>query len=242
MDDRSGELPIAVEPFVSQTTEGYQTYLCHSSKLISVPPSHPLIDPASYFEHKRDPLTAGLLVFAAHIVAVMAFVYWVVTAVFDAIENPPSGLERALSDMVPTLLFFVILSALIAYAVVAAIMHYGSGGSGTSGTFGDAAAVAGWAYAPNLLATPLQYLTARRYLDSLSLTASDPEALQAQIEAAQTAPGAIGLAIQVGIVLWSVYILAQGVSATHDVDVETAAVPAVVIGIGALLLAANSML
>lgn len=203
-------------------------------------PRTPLLRPLEYFETRPDPLGSGLVVFGIYVLGMAVFIYAVLRLFMAQIENLPTEGQRAFSRVLPEVLgtfvgLFVVLSV-IALAVVAAIMHYGSGGPETAGTYGDAIAVAGWAYAPNLLALPVQYLLAWYDARSLTLDGSDPQVLSAQVEALQQPTGPGEILVTLLVVVWSVYILARGTAGTHEIDDARTILPALLVGIGSFLM------
>lgn len=203
-------------------------------------PSTPLLRPLAYFEARSDPLGPSLAVFGGYVLGMVVFIWAILRLFIAQIENlPPEG-QQAFSRVFPQVLgsfvgIFVVVS-LIGLAVVAAIMHYGSGGSETAGSYGDAIAVAGWAYAPNLLALPVQYLLAWFHVRSLTLDGSDPRMLAAQVEAIQQPTGGAEILVTLVVVIWSVYILARGTAGTHEVDDARTILPALLVGAGSFVM------
>lgn len=203
-------------------------------------PVSPLFRPYEYFDTRPEPLASGLVVFGLYVLGTAAFVYAVIRLFVGQIENlPPEG-QRALSRVVPEVFgafvgLFVVL-AVVAVVLIAAVMHYAIGGPETAGTFADAVAVAGWAYAPDVLTIPVRYLLAWYHAQTLTLDGSDPEVLSAQVEAAQQPSGGVELLLTLIVIAWSVYILARGTAGTHDVDDSRTILPALLVGLGALVM------
>lgn len=197
----------------------------------------PLLRPEAYFDRHPNPLPAGLGVFALHVVGTIVLVYAAVSLLLARIENAPAALESAMYDAMGTVVVISLVIFVVALLVVAGIMHHLVGGSDTDGTFGDAIAVAGWSYSPEVVSLPVDYLLMRREFDRLSFDGSDPAVLQSQLEAAQDPTGLGSTIVLLLTVAWSVYILAKGTAGTHDVDVRTALGPAVVVSLGSLVLA-----
>lgn len=205
-------------------------------------PYTPLRSPSRYFSDSRhDPLLTGLGVFIAYVIAQIATVVSLFYVIVGQVANAPPEFDRAVdpfaSDILLSTIVFLVFSLGIGLFVVAAVMHYLSRTHGAVGTFGDALAVAGWAYAPNLLFyLPLQYLHARYSVEQQTFDGSDPQTLQREFEALQIdGGGAIPLFLLAITVVWSVYILANGIAATHEVDTSDAFRPAAIVGIGAFL-------
>lgn len=201
-------------------------------------PLTPLRYPGKYFADRADPLLAGVGVFVLHLVVSLVVVNITLNLLFAQIDDRPPSLDREISSVMGVTVIALIVVGVIAWLLVAAIMHYLSGGSSTDGTFSDALAVAGWAYAPEVIMIPISFLYMYRYISELSFSGSDPDRLAREIEAAEA-----GLEMQLVpflvlliVTAWSVYILAKGVSETHDVPLDAAAFPAALVGIGSIVL------
>lgn len=181
-------------------------------------PTGPLINPERYFEQHPDPLRPALAVFVAYVVGSLGALYAGKELLLAHVENPPEGFEEALNWAVFDVAFFTVLFSVIGLPLVAALMHYVGGGTEGDGTFRDTLAVAGWAYAPNLLALPVGYLLLRREITNAALDAADPQALLRQFESIEAATGIGSLLLLLAVTTWSVYILAWGTVGTHDID------------------------
>ncbi|WP_170972342.1 YIP1 family protein [Natronorubrum halophilum] len=199
-------------------------------------PRTPLFRPNAYFATRSDVLFLGLTVFALYVVETLVLFYALMYLLLDQIRDAPPALESAMNEVFSTVAVFTVFIAVVALLVVAAIVHYGSGGTDTDGTFADAVSVAGWAYAPELVTMPLSYLAARREIATLTFDGSDPATLQRQFEAVQQSVGPASFVILLATVVWSVYILAAGTAGTHDVDVRKTILPALLVGFGSFLL------
>lgn len=115
---------------------------------------------------------------------------------------------------------FTIATLVISLLGIAFVMHELVGGDDTAGSFRDAAGVAGWGFAPDVLAFLVQILvTAWRYGNTHDY-----------VDARSGVAGTLGIGFSLVVVGWSVYILALGLSGTHDVRGKTALVPALLIG------------
>ncbi|WP_435348828.1 YIP1 family protein [Haloarchaeobius sp. HRN-SO-5] len=198
-------------------------------------PYTPLVRPKEYFEGRRDVLMPAMGVFAVYVVGGVLLMNALVNTLVAQIERPPAGLDAALNQVMGTVVFMSVIIAIVALLVVAAIMHYLSG-SGQFGAFSDAVAVAGWAYAPNAIFIPLQYGYARNQIRQLSFDGSDPAVLARQFEAVQSQFTAVSMVLHLLIVAWSVYILAKGIAGTHDCTVDETIGPALLVGVGALVM------
>lgn len=203
-------------------------------------PLSPLFSPQAYFADRLDPLPSGLGVYGLYVLATAGFFYAVLQLFIAQIQDLPPDGQRALTHALPQVFgaivgSFVVLS-LVALLVTAAIMHYAIGGPESAGSFRDAVAVAGWAYAPDILALPVRYLLAWFDARAITLDGSDPAVLSAQIEAVQQPSGGMAFLVTVVVIAWSVYVLARGTAGTHEVDGSRTVLPALLIGLGALVL------
>ncbi|AGB17186.1 Yip1 domain protein [Halovivax ruber XH-70] len=201
-------------------------------------PRTPLRNPKAYFSANSQPFGTGVSVFLVYAFASLVVAFVVIQHVFDQISGLSPEQERVLNSLVPSLLFFVAIGFLIAWLVVAAIMHFGSGSSSNGGSFGDALGVAGWAYAPELLFLVPQVVYSWNRISALDLDGSDPARLsnRANELATQASTELVPIACLLVTTAWSVYILSYGVSETHDVSLDTAMVPAVIVGVGSIFL------
>ena len=199
-------------------------------------PKTPLRDPTGYFEDRPNPFTPGAGVFALHVLVDVVLVYLLLRFMLAEIDGLSSAERSEVTSTVTQVLFLAVFIYLIAWLVVAAVMHFGVGGPESRGSFGDAMGVAGWAYAPEVIAAVPTYLWVRQQIGALDLDASDPRALEAEIESMTTgAADGVALLILLGVTAWSVFILAKGVAQTHDVPLDRAVLPAVIVGIGSFI-------
>jgi len=203
-----------------------------------VSPRTPLLKPHEYFTATERPLETGIGVLVSHYVADMVVFFFVAQLILRQVTDLPSGV----SDWLTRLLVITALVAIFVYAlawlIVAGVMHVWLGGRESEAAFRDALAVAGWSYAPEVLTAPLALAIAWNQLRDLALDGSDPERLSEQIEAAESlTTDPLGIALLLFITAWSIYILARGTAATHDVPASEAFLPALFVGIGSILLA-----
>jgi len=199
-------------------------------------PRTPLIRPKEYFEHTYDAFFPGLGVFAVYVITTIALLWSAVSILLGQVEDAPSGIESAMGELMITTAFLYIITSIIVLLIIAALLHYLCGGRHKSeNSFGDAIAVAGWAYAPNVLFAPLTYVNIRHELSQYTFDGSDTAAMETQFEAAQSDPMGVGTILLLLVtVAWSVYILGYGTAGEYQVEVSDAMVPAIIIGIGAI--------
>ncbi|ELZ09441.1 hypothetical protein C479_11505 [Halovivax asiaticus JCM 14624] len=182
---------------------------------------------------------SGVGVFVSYAVLELVAVFFLLTHVLDQITGLTPAQERLLQSSVPSMVVGMVIGIVVAWLVVAAVMHFGSGGERTVGTFPDALGIAGWAYAPEIVFLVPMTANGWHQLQSLSFDGSNPEQLPIQMNeaAVQLTPNPISMVFLFLVTAWSVYILTYGVAETHDVPPKTAALPAVVVGIGSIFAA-----
>ena len=204
-------------------------------------PKTPLLDPHTYFDAYRDPFIAGMAVWLAHVIGWMIAIFAILRLFISRIEGLPPGAGREVyREFVPMVFLFAIL-AVLALLVVAGIMHTLSRYAGGTGSFGDALAVAGWSYAPDLIELPITYLAAWWQMRDMRLDASEPQQFLPEVEAAIEPTGGLMILTSLGVVVWSVYILAKGTAATHELPVGKTIWPALLIGFGAFVFRASGV-
>ncbi len=120
--------------------------------------------------------------------------------------------------------------------MIAALLHRLSGGTDGEGSYGDALAVAAWGHAPQILAFPVEYAHSWYHLRDRRIDISSAEAFAAEREALEASIEFTWLPIAVIVSAWTVYILAYGTVATHDADLMDTIGPALLVGLGLLVL------
>lgn len=197
-----------------------------------MPPSHPLVRARAYFEHRDDSILPGLGVFALYVVGTGLLVSVILIWTFDQVAAGGEVSGPGLDAVVAVLVFSLLVTAVVSILVVAAIMHF-VGGAG-EGRFEDAVAVAGWAYAPNVLALPVDYVLVQAELRGI--TATDAVALRNELQAARSTLGVEETLVLLAVTGWSVYILARGIQGTHDTELQDALTAAAIVGAGSVVL------
>lgn len=200
------------------------------------PPRTPLVRPREYFEHRDDALRPALAVFAAYLGLIGVFMYAMLRLLRANVVDAPPAFESALTDAFGTLFLAVGVVSVLALLSIAAVIHWLTGGSDRIGPFRDTLAVAAWAYAPDVLSLPVNYLLFRYGRSGVTIDGSTPTTLDAQQLLQHGAAQWPTILVPGLVVLWSVYILAYGTAGTHDVAVSRAALPAGLVGLVAFLL------
>lgn len=197
-------------------------------------PRHPLLDPQGYFDAYADPFNPALAIFALYVTGPMAVLYATVNPFLSRVRDIPPGAEAAVFDVLGTITVFYIGIEIVSLQIVAGIMHI-LVGSDATGSYRDAVAVVGWAYAPDIISLPFGYLRAWVELRDRTFDGTDAGALAAEIEAIDDPTGLLDVVLLLFFVAWSVYILARGTAATHDVEVGRTIGPVLLVGFGAIL-------
>lgn len=194
----------------------------------------PLIRPREYFQNTNGVFGEGAIVLGGYFVATMLLLVVVLEMLIRRVEGAPSGLR---SEMIPLLFgtgFFAAIFILVAWVVVAAVMHF-IGGFGTDGSYKHALGLAGWAYTPEIISTPVHWFLIWLELRGVRFDGSDPAVFRSQIEEFQSVAGPdFGLVVLIGVVLWSMFILARGVQGTHDAEATSAWFAAGIVALGSL--------
>lgn len=200
-------------------------------------PRTPLFAPHQYFKSTQSPLIYGVFVFSGYVIGSVLAVWLIAFWLLDSVENPPVGINRELFSLVPLLFVVTVLFGIAALLLIAAVMHYFLP-TKHSGTFGQAVAVAAWAYAPNLVSLPIQVGWGWYQIRDVTFDTDDParfaEKAEAYVDSLSTVPD---LVLTVAVIGWSVWILTDGIRATHEVDRSDAIIPALIVGGGSLVLA-----
>ena len=199
-----------------------------------MPPRHPLVVPQRYFETHTDPFMPALAIFALHVAGSIALIYATVNLFLSRVHDIPPGTEAAVFEVLGTITIVYIGIEIASLLIVAGIMHV-LVGSDATGSYRDAVAVAGWAYAPDIVLLPFGYLRAWVELRDRTFDGADASALAAEIESLDDPTGLLDFILLLLFVGWSVYILARGTAATHDVEVGRTIGPALLVGFGAVV-------
>ncbi len=199
-----------------------------------MPSLDPLVYPREYFS-KVDPLSQGALLFLGYFVATILLFMVTLQLLLSRIENAPTGLTGQVFGQLLGVIFFTFIIMLIAWIVVAAVMHFVGGASG-DGSFEDALGLAGFAYAPELLTMPIGMAFIWLETRDLRFDGSDPAEMARQVDELQAHAFGPGLLLTLLVTVWSVFILARGIQGTHDADSQSAWTAALIVGIGSILL------
>lgn len=199
-------------------------------------PLTPLLRPSEYFSTDEDPLVSGFGVFVAYVGAELLIIFLTIHLFLQQVDNTPPDFETGMYGLLTRSAAVSLFIYLFAFLLIAIVMHKFSGADETAGTFDDAFRIAGWSYAPNVLSVPILLAIGWHNLMQQRFDGSDPSELVRQVELAHTMGfGELQLTVLVVTVGWSVYILARGVSATHEVPIWKTLGPAIAIGLASLV-------
>ncbi len=205
-----------------------------------MPSNTPLMHPQSYFREQQDTALHGVGVFALHVVGMIVMIYALKELLLAHSTNVPDAAVRAMNDVIVGTVLLSIPIAIVSLLVVAGFMHWWCR-SDYHDSYLAAVGVAAWSYAPDLLAVPANYALAWFQFRGRTFDAADPEQFTAELEALQASGGIGDLLLALIVVAWSVYILAFGIAATHDVDVDESLTPALIVGFVSLILRVMAM-
>lgn len=200
-----------------------------------MPPWTPLRHQRKYFENRSEVLLPGLGIVVLYGVATGILMWAIMNQLLEQMENVPRSVTSGMNEIASTAVVLHLVTLAISLLVIAAFMHYSADGIDTNGSFEDAVAVAGWAYAPNLLELPIRYLLGNT-IGGLELDLENTQQFTAEVQSLQGALTLPTLLTSVVVIGWSVYILSRGIAGTHDVDLEKTFLPALIVGIVALVL------
>lgn len=192
-----------------------------------------LLNPRGYFAGDSDSLLSGTILVILHLVVDIVLLIGIMNYMITRMDSPPSG-----SSILVPLLIVLTVVYVVSWLVVGAVMHVLSGGSSTEGTLGDALGVAGGAYAPEVVTTPVISVYIYCQLTQLSLSNITPQQLEREVQTVVGTAQAdlLSIVILFVVTVWSVAILANGIAETHDVPIGTAAFPAALVGFGSIVI------
>jgi len=179
-------------------------------------PRTPLLRPKAYYERFDSPsLEIAVLAVGANAVALVAVLWWFLTAVAARVEGPSAGLGDAMGAVVPSVLVSVVLGWLLLAAILHLVVRY-AGGDGDVWT---TLAVVGETNLVSLAMMP--GMVAVFYL-LLGDVPADPEAAAAFFERTLGRSQVEFHAVSLVTTVWSAVILGYGFEAGHDLAGGTA--------------------
>ncbi len=204
---------------------------------VSTDPHTPLLDPTGYVMAVDSPFRHGLLVLIGYSIA-LVIAFWIVMEwILRRIEPLPPEVRPIWDRMFITFSIVFFIVAVVSWLLIAAVIHLVVGGSKTEGSFPDALGIAGWSFAPEIVAFPLSLGLVYLDLRDVGFDGSNPErAIEGMEQLAMETSGMFGGIIFILVTAWSVYIIAGMVSETHEVPRDRAWLAAMLIGVGSVVL------
>lgn len=201
----------------------------------------PLIRPKEYFTQREGILGQGSLVFFGYFIGIMVLFWVTLEWIIARVANAPGGVRGELLKELVSVGFFTLIIMVIVWLLVGAVMHF-IGGMGTNGSFRDALGLAGWSYAPELVAIPIQGGLIWTEIRDVTFDGTTPAAFARDVESIQAgADTTLALLVMLCVIAWSVFILARGIQGTHDAEPAAAWTAAIIVGIGSLFLSLLGM-
>lgn len=201
----------------------------------------PLVRPRAYFANSDGILGHGSLVFFGYFIGILVLFWVTLEWILARVANAPGGVRGELLKELVSVGFFTLVIMVIVWLLVAAVMHI-LGGMGTNGSFLDALGLAGWSYAPELIAIPIQGGLIWTEIRDVTFDATTPAAFARDVESFQAgADTTLALVVMLGVIVWSVFILARGIQGTHDAEPAAAWTAAIIVGMGSLFLSLLGM-
>lgn len=192
-----------------------------------------LVAPRDFFESRR-PETLALPAFGAVVLLALVTVAGLVAVLQLAITDlPPEG-RRAFGRVLGTVIVLLPIVVLIGWTILAGIVHLLVRSAADGATYGRTFGVVGLAALLEIPATLLGFV--RAYLLFASVSFSDPEAAQRQIEGATGGQDPLMLLVWVGVTLWQGYIWREGLLGVYDLPADRATLAAAVaVGLSLLM-------
>lgn len=203
---------------------------------MSAGPRTPLIDPSGYIKAVGDPFRHGVFVFIGYSLGVVISLWLIMEWIIVRIDPlAPEVRPTWYRLFIPLAIMFFIVTV-VSWLIIAGVIHLVVGGSKTEGSFEEALGIAGWSYAPELVSLPVTVGIAYLDLRGVSFDGDNPERAIQELEAlTMDATGLFGIVLFLLVTVWSVYILAEAVTETHEVARDRAWLAAIIVGVGSVL-------
>lgn len=199
-------------------------------------PYTPLVRPRSYFETRPRSIGTAIVVFSLYLAGSIGTVYAVTSLLLERTWGlPPDGESAVFGAITASNLWFV-LRSIVLLVLIAAVIHFLSGWDETDGTYDDALCVAGWSFAPQIVALPIDFTVSWYFLQDRQFVFSDDAALSAQQKALEATIETVAIPLALIVAAWTMYIIVDGAAAAYDVDRAETLGPAVIVGVATILL------
>jgi hypothetical protein len=192
-----------------------------------------LVSPREFFESRRpESLTFPALGAIVLVAVITAGGLWAVMQL-AVVDLPPEG-RRAFRRVFGTVLVVLPFVMLVSWAILAGVVYLLVRGDATEATYSGTFGVVGLAALLEIPATIIGFV--RAYMLFASVSFSDPETAQRQLEAAASGEDPLVLLVWIGVTLWKGYVWREGLLGAYDLPSDRATLAAgVAVGLSLLM-------
>ena len=192
-----------------------------------------LVSPREFFESRRpESLTFPALGAIVLVAVITAGGLWTVMQL-AVVDLPPAG-RRAFRRVFGTVLVVLPFVMLVSWAILAGVVYLLVRGDATEATYSGTFGVVGLAALLEIPATIIGFVRASMLFASVSF--SDPETAQRQLEAAASGEDPLVLLVWIGVTLWKGYVWREGLLGAYDLPSDRATLAAgVAVGLSLLM-------
>jgi hypothetical protein len=192
-----------------------------------------LVSPREFFESRRpESLTFPALGAIVLVAVITAGGLWAVMQL-AVVDLPPEG-RRAFRRVFGTVLVVLPFVMLVSWAIHAGVVYLLVRGDATEATYSGTFGVVGLAALLEIPATIIGFV--RAYMLFASVSFSDPETAQRQLEAAASGEDPLVLLVWIGVTLWKGYVWREGLLGAYDLPSDRATLAAgVAVGLSLLM-------
>ncbi|MCY4732051.1 YIP1 family protein [Natronomonas gomsonensis] len=192
-----------------------------------------LVSPREFFESRRpESLTFPALGAIVLVAVITAGGLWAVMQL-AVVDLPPEG-RRAFRRVFGTVLVVLPFVMLVSWAILAGVVYLLVRGDATEATYSGTFGVVGLAALLEIPATIIGFV--RAYMLFASVSFSDPETAQRQLEAAASGEDPLVLLVWIGVTLWKGYVWREGLLGAYDLPSDRATLAAgVAVGFSLLM-------
>ena len=192
-----------------------------------------LVSPREFFESRRpESLTFPALGAIVLVAVITAGGLWTVMQL-AVVDLPPAG-RRAFRRVFGTVLVVLPFVMLVSWAILAGVVYLLVRGDATEATYSGTFGVVGLAALLEIPATIIGFVRASMLFASVSF--SDPETAQRQLEAAASGEDPLVLLVWIGVTLWKGYVWREGLLGAYDLPGDRATLAAgVAVGLSLLM-------
>ncbi|QLD86412.1 YIP1 family protein [Natronomonas halophila] len=182
-----------------------------------------LVSPRDFFESRHPQTLVWPAIGAILLVAVVTAVgLWAVMQLALA-DLPPEGRD-AFQRVFGTVVVLLPIIMLISWAIIAGVVHLLVRGDAEAATYGRTFGIVGLAALLEIPATVIGF--ARAYMLFASVSFSDPQVAQRQIETASGGGDPLVLLVWVLVTLWKGYVWKEGLIGAYNLPSDSATLAA----------------